>query len=138
MNETFLFVCPHGVAKSVIARAYFQSLADQRGLQVASVAAGIDPEATVWPTVVNLLRLDGFEVAQPQRRRVSQEDLDTAARVIALGCELTDFNLQSANVEWWNDIPLASQDLPGARDAIRARVRQLVDEIGRIQEQGGR
>jgi protein-tyrosine-phosphatase len=131
----FLFVCPHGVAKSVIARAYFQSLADQCGLQVASVAAGIDPEATVWPTVVNLLRQDGLEGAQHEPRRVTQEDLDTAVRVIALGCDLADFDLQRAHVEWWNDIPLASQDLLGAHDAIRAHVTQLVDEWHRIWEQ---
>jgi len=47
MTRTVLFVCPHGVAKSVIARAYFQHLADQGGLQVASVAAGIDPRTAL-------------------------------------------------------------------------------------------
>jgi arsenate reductase len=135
MTRTILFVCPHGVAKSVIARAYFQHLADQCGLEVASVAAGIDPEATVWPAVVNLLHQDRLEAAQHESQRVTQQDLDAAVRVIALGCDLADFDLQRATVEWWNDIPLASQDLLGARDAIRAQVTQLVDEIRRTQEQ---
>jgi arsenate reductase len=135
MTQTVLFVCPHGVAKSVIARAYFQHLADQRGLPVASVAVGIDPEATVWPEVVNLLHQDGLEVAQHEPRRVTQQDLDTAVRVIALGCDLADFDLQSARVEWWNDVPFASQDLLGARDAIRVRVRHLVDEVCHLQQQ---
>ena len=135
MAGTFLFVCPHGVAKSVMARAYFQHLADQASLKVASVAAGIDPEATVWPEVVKLLHQDGLEAAQHEPRRVTQLDLDTAVRVIALGCDLADFDLQSVSVEWWNDIPLASQDLLGARDAIRVRVAQLVNEVRRIQAQ---
>lgn len=133
MTRTFLFVCPHGVAKSVIAHAYFQHLADQANLQVASVAAGIDPEDTVWPEVVNLLRQDGLEAVQHEPRRITQQDLDTAVRVIALGCDLADFDLQRVSVEWWDDIPLASQDLLGARDVIRARVSQLVDEVRRNQ-----
>lgn len=133
MTRSVLFVCPHGVAKSVMACAYFQSLADQCGLAVASVATGLDPEATVWPEVVNLLRQDGLEVAQHQPRRVTQQDLDSATRVIALGCDLADFDLQRASVEWWNEIPLASQDLLGARDAIRARVTQFVEEVRRLQ-----
>lgn len=137
MTRTVLFVCPHGVAKSVLAWAYFQSLADQCGLHVSSVAVGIDPEATVWPEVVTLLRQDGLEAAQHEPRRVTQEDLDTAVRVIALGCDLADFDLQRASVVWWNDIPLASQDLLGARDAIRVRVTQLVEEVRRLQEQDG-
>lgn len=134
MTRTILFVCPHGVAKSVMAHAYFQSLADQAGLPVASVAAGIDPEATVWPEVVTLLRQDGLEVAQHQPRCVRQQDLDTALRVIALGCDLADFDLQRASVERWNEIPLASQDQLGTRDAIRARVTQLVEELRCLQE----
>lgn len=135
MTETFLFVCQHGVAKSVMAHAYFQHLADQTSLQVASVAAGIDPEAAVWPEVVDLLRQDGLEATQHEPRRVTQQDLDTAVRVIALGCDLADFDLQKVSVEWWTDIPLASEDLLGARDAIRARVTQLVYEVHRIQSQ---
>jgi arsenate reductase (thioredoxin) len=135
MTRKFLFVCPHGVAKSVIARAYFQHLADQCGLNVASLAVGIDPEATVWPTVMDLLRQDGLEVTSHHPLRLTQADLDTAVRVIALGCDLADFELQRASVKRWDDIPLASQDLLGARDAIRVRVTQLVDEVRRIQEQ---
>lgn len=136
MIRSILFVCQHGVAKSVIARAYFQHAADQRGLKVTSAVAGTEPETTVWPEVVDLLRQDGIELAQHHPRRVTQGDLDGADRVIALGCELTGFDLQHARVERWDDIPLASQDLPGAQAAIRKHVARLVDEVNRLQDQG--
>jgi hypothetical protein len=35
-----LFICPHGAAKSVMASAYFQKLARERGLNVRVDAAG--------------------------------------------------------------------------------------------------
>jgi protein-tyrosine-phosphatase len=129
-------VCPHGVAKSVIARAYFQQSADQRGMQVTSIAAGIEPEDTVWPTVVDLLRLDGIDVSEHHPQQVTQQDFNTANRVIALGCDLDGFDLRSVSVEYWNDIPLASQDLPGARAVILTHLGQLVEEESRLQDQG--
>src|SRR5690348_11584154 len=98
MTQSIVFVCPHGVAKSVIARAYFQQSADQRGLQATSVAAGIEPEDTVWPTVVDALLQEGIDVSEHHPQRVTQQDLDTANRVIALGCDLASFDLQKANV----------------------------------------
>jgi protein-tyrosine-phosphatase len=38
-------MCPHGEAKSVLASAYFQRLAKERGLNVHVVSAGTDPES---------------------------------------------------------------------------------------------
>ena len=40
---TILFMCPHGAAKSVLASAYFQRLAKERGLNVRVESAGTNP-----------------------------------------------------------------------------------------------
>jgi protein-tyrosine-phosphatase len=41
--QTILFVCEHGSAKSVIAAAHFNQLAEQRRLPYHAVARGINP-----------------------------------------------------------------------------------------------
>ena len=43
---TILFMCPHGAAKSVLASAYFQRLAKERGLNVHVASAGTEPDAS--------------------------------------------------------------------------------------------
>jgi len=41
---TVLFICPHGAAKRVLASAYFQRLAKERGLNVRVESAGTEPD----------------------------------------------------------------------------------------------
>ena len=50
-QPTVLFICPHGAAKSVLASAYFQRLAKERGLNVRFDAAGIEPQEAVSTVV---------------------------------------------------------------------------------------
>ena len=46
---TVVFMCPHGAAKSVLASAYFERLAKERGLNVRVESAGTDPDPTASP-----------------------------------------------------------------------------------------
>lgn len=129
MTQRVLFVCPHGVAKSVMAKAAFAQLAAEKGLDVVAMAAGVTPDAAVWPSVVDLLRQSGIDVATQQPRVLSQTDIEASSRIITLGCDLAAFDLTGTVVEVWNDVPLASQDLPGSWAAIRNHVAGLVAEI---------
>ena len=78
MSEQIVFLCPHGAAKSVIAAAYCQQLADQCGVPLHVTSAGTEPDAEVSPAVVALLRAEGIDVAGHQPRRVTPEELATA------------------------------------------------------------
>lgn len=55
-RPTILFMCPHGAAKSVLASAYFQRLAKERGLNVHVESAGTEPDATVSSAVAAHLK----------------------------------------------------------------------------------
>ena len=129
MREAIVFVCPHNAAKSVIAAAYFQLRADQLGLALRAVSAGTEPSPVVSAAVVEVLRKDGIDVAGYQPRRVTPEELMTAARVVSLGSDLQPFALASVAVDQWDDVPPPSQDLTAACDAIRARVERLVTAL---------
>ena len=126
MHERIVFLCPHGAAKSVIAAAYCQQLADQWGVSLHATSAGTEPDAEVPPTVVALLRADGIDVADYRPRRVTVEELATAHRIVTFSCDLGDLEHPGMVVERWDDVPSPSQNLPGARDGIRDHVVHLV------------
>ena len=122
-----LFVCPHGAAKSVIAAAYFQRLAAQRGVRVSASAAGTDPDPEISPRVAAALLADGMDVRGQRPRRVTAEELATAWRVVSLGCDPTELAAPGPVVERWDDVPSANADLASAREAILARLTALLD-----------
>ena len=129
MSQMVVFMCPHNSAKSVIAAAYFQDLADRQGLSWHAISAGTEPSSAVAPAVVEVLRREGIDVAGYQPRRVTQEELGTAARVVSLGCDLRDFPLDTVPVEHWDDVPPPSKDLGAACAVILARVERLVMDL---------
>ncbi len=114
--QTVLFLCPHGGARSVIASSYFNRLAADGALPFSSDAAATEePYQSVPAPVAELLERDGFDVRAFQPRRVTDDDLRNAARVIS--------------IEAWPDVPMASVDAEGSAAAIRRHVQELVKEL---------
>jgi arsenate reductase len=127
--RTILFLCPHNAAKSVLAAAYFDRLAQERGLDYRAASAGTSPDVAPSPAVVAMLRDEGIDVAGHRPRRLTKEDLLAAHRVISLGCDPADLAGGSPRVDRWDDVPAASQDLNAARTAIKRHLDDLVDEL---------
>jgi arsenate reductase (thioredoxin) len=129
MRQSVLFLCPHSAAKSVIAAAYFQRLAEERRLRLRAEAAGTDPSPEVSPAVVSLLAEEGIDVAHYHPRTVTKDDIESALRVVSLGCPANDLPLVLAEIEHWDDVPLPSINLVVTRDTIRSHVEKLVEEL---------
>ena len=121
-----LFVCLHGAAKSVLAAADFQRLAEARGLDLAADAAGTEPDPEIAPAVVAALRAEGLDLSRRRPRRVTRDDTARAARVVTFGCDLGDTTPATVPVERWDDVPAVSENLPVARAAIRRHLDRLV------------
>jgi protein-tyrosine-phosphatase len=121
-----LFVCAHGAAKSVVAAAHFRRLAAARGLTVGAVAAGTEPDPALAPGAVKGLAAEGLAAAPARPRPVTLYDLETAARVVAFGCDVAPARGQ--RIEQW-DVPAVSDGYAAARDRIVAAVERLVAEI---------
>ena len=126
---TVLFLCPRGAAKSILAAAYFQRLAGERGLNVRVASAGTDPEARVSTSVADHLRKSGYQVPVATPRKVTATDLRTADVVISIGCDLKDLPPPRGALVRWDDIPALTDDFSRADDAIRKRVIDLIDEL---------
>jgi protein-tyrosine-phosphatase len=121
-----LFVCLHGAAKSVIGAAHFRRLAQARGLSVGAVAAGTEPDPQLAPGAVKGLTGDGLQPTPARPRPVTLYDLQSAARVVSFGCDVTP--RQGQHVDQW-DVPAVSDGYEAARDRIVANVERLVAEL---------
>jgi arsenate reductase (thioredoxin) len=126
MPDRIVFLCPYAAAKSVMAAAYCQRLADQWGVSLHITSAGTEPDAELAPAVVALLRAEGIDVSDQRPRRVTAEELAAASCIISLGCDLSDLARPGMPIERWDDVPAPSQDLQGARDRIRDHIEQLI------------
>ncbi len=122
MSKTVLFLCQYGGAKSVMAMSYFNRLAEERALPYAGVAASAEePYDAVPEPVIDYLQGDGFDVRAFAPRRVGDDDVAQAARVISIDC--------THQGERWDDVPRVSEDIKGSADAIRRHVEALVAEL---------
>ena len=127
-TPTVLFMCPHGAAKSVMASAYFQKLAKERGLNVRVDAAGTDPEPALSKGVVARLQKDGYAIPIEKPRAVTAADMTTADVVISMGCDLSKLPAPQGELKNWN-VPDFSANFDAAEQAIRDQVTRLVDEL---------
>lgn len=123
-----VFVCEHGAAKSVIAAAYFNQLASERGLALLAVARGTAPDPQFNAATVAGLKADGLAPPEGQPRRLEGSDVSSAQLVVTLGAELPDQFATVRRAEW-NDTPSPGANYGAARDSIRARVEALVAEL---------
>lgn len=126
-DRTVLFVCEHGSAKSVVAAAHFNRLAAERGLGVRAISRGTDPDPEMAPPAVAGLRTDGLQPGDAVPKKLSQPDLDAAARVITF-CDLPADLKSPIPVERWEVLPV-STDYAASRDAMLARIEKLLNEI---------
>jgi arsenate reductase (thioredoxin) len=125
-NSKIIFVCEHGAAKSIIAAAYFNKLAQEIGLDQQAIARGTNPDPELSQTAVEGLRQDGLipDVTIPQE--LSSQELQTASQVIAF-CKLLDSYGSEKVIEYWDDVPPVSQHYETARDDIVKRIKQFIN-----------
>ena len=128
---TVLFLCPHGAAKSILASAYFERLAKERGLNVRVESAGTDPDPTVSPAVAAHLERQGYPAPRSNPRKVNANDLESANVVISIGCDLSGLEAPRGRLVRWDEVPSPSEDLARADEAIRKRVTDLIEELVR-------
>jgi len=126
-----LFVCEHGAAKSVIAAAYFEKLAKERGLKYRAIFRGTNPDPALAPVAVKGLNEDGIDTSGRKPELVAKKDMDQASGIVTLGCALPGGEVAPDKVTAWNDIPSPSQNYQAARDEIVKKVRGLVDDLAK-------
>ncbi|HSS02966.1 MAG TPA: hypothetical protein VLM79_38150 [Kofleriaceae bacterium] len=124
-----VFVCEHGAAKSVVASEYFNKLAAERGLAVRAIARGADPQAELSVSAVHGLEGDGLPPRLGAPRPLTAAELRSSGRVVAFDCEQPAMKALKGMDACWDDVPAVSSDYAHARDAIRAHVAEMVEQM---------
>lgn len=112
-----------------MAAEYFNREARERALPFhAEAAAAEDPYPAVPQPVAALLAGDGIDVSEFEPRPAKPGEAESAKRVITIGCDPAKLAI-SRPIERWDDVPMVSEDLKGAAEAIRRHVAELVDDL---------
>jgi len=129
-DKTVVFVCEHGAAKSVIATAYFNRLAAERGLPFRATFRGTAPQDNLSVRAIEGLKADGVAVPSGHPAAISDQDVADATHIFAIGCTLPENARRSGKASDWSDVPDDRGYAP-MRDAIVRHVKQLLDELQR-------
>jgi arsenate reductase (thioredoxin) len=127
-QPAIVFVCEHGAAKSLIAMAYFNKLAAERGLPYRATFRGVVPQADLSQRTVEGLRADGIVVPPQKPAAIGDGDINGATHIFAIGCPLPQKARQSGKATDWSDVP-DDQGYAAMRDAIVRHVKALLDEL---------
>ncbi|MBU6371706.1 MAG: hypothetical protein KJS97_03175 [Alphaproteobacteria bacterium] len=129
-TTTVVFVCEHGVAKSLIAAEVFNRMARARGSAAVGVSRGVTPEARVPDGVREGLAREGIDVSGFVPRRLGADDVRGATRIVLIGAQ-ADLAGRSAGVERWDDVSAVSENYARAHADIVAHVDDLLTRMGR-------
>src|SRR5215207_9219812 len=86
-NQQIVFVCEHGAAKSIIAAAYFNKLAQEANSKVRAITRGTHPDSELSPKAITGLKDDGLSPTERVPQQLSLADVQSAQRIISF-CEL--------------------------------------------------
>jgi protein-tyrosine-phosphatase len=124
-----IFVCEHGAAKSVIAAAYFNKLAAERGLRERATYRGASPQPELSAAALKGLRDDGLTAPTGKPTAVTLDDVNGATHIFTIGCSLPAHAASSGKADNWADVPELSEGYAASRDAIKKHVEYLIDQL---------
>lgn len=133
-EKTVVFVCEHGAAKSVVATAYFNKLAAERGLPFRATFRGTTPQDDLSVRAVAGLKADGVAIPSGKPAAISDKDVADATHIFAIGCTLPEKATRSGKAADWSDVP-DDQGYGPMRDAIVRHVRQLLDDLAKREDE---
>ena len=128
-KPTVVFVCVHGSAKSIIAAVEFEHMAKERGLDLNILARGTNPDAEIPKLIRDGLKADGYDAGTRKPTKVSEKDLQGAARIVSFGPDLKPWLPEGAAVEDWSATPPVSEDYRTARNYIRQQLEILLEDL---------
>jgi protein-tyrosine-phosphatase len=124
-----VMVCEHGSVKSLVAASLFNQAAAARNLPYRAIARGMTPDSSVPPAIASKLKQEGFDVDRFTPTRVATTDLSRAARVVAIGVDLSALTPAKTSIDAWNDVPAASTDYAAAHASLKRHVDALLIDL---------
>jgi protein-tyrosine-phosphatase len=93
-----IFVCEHGAAKSILAAAYFNKLAIDKGSDLRAIARGTNPDKELSPQTVMGLSKDELQPTESTPQKLTEADVQSAEHIITFViCQLNIIKKLSLN-----------------------------------------
>lgn len=127
-KTTVIFVCLHGSVKSQMASAHFNRIARERGLPFTSISRGIEVDSSIPTRIRDGLSLDGLAPTDDVPVGLTAEEAGRATILVAFDV-VPDERRGASNITYWSDVPPATRDYVGARDAIVKHLDALVPTL---------
>ena len=129
--KNILFICVHNSGRSQMAAAFFNAMSEGKAI---ATSAGTVPGEAVNPIVVKAMREVGIDISVNKPKALTPEMVDKADLVITMGCGAEAV----CPATWIETRDWALEDPEGKplekvreiRDGIKARVSQLMSEVG--------
>ena len=131
-----LFVCEHGTVRSLLAKVLFDEYAAAIGLNMKAVSRGTRADLIVPPWMLQGLRTDHVVLGDWRPQTLQSSDLTNASYVGSFDVPTAATADAAAPRAQWDNLPSLSRDYATGRDAIKARVHQLVDSLERANTKG--
>jgi arsenate reductase len=129
--RTVLFACVHNAARSQMAAAFFNELADPA--KATAISAGTQPADRVADTVVSVMKEVGVDLSDEQPRELTAKIQAESNFLVTMGCgEACPLIPAFRRADWEIDDP-ADQPIDrvrAIRDDVRAKVAELVAARG--------
>jgi len=128
--EQVLFICVGNSSRSQMAEAIFNRLSQGKA---RAVSAGTEPARALDPNAVAVMAELGIDIGGQKPKALTQGMVDSATRVISMGCGVEESCPAWArpDEDWDLDDPHheSIEVVRRIRDEIRARVEALVKEL---------
>jgi arsenate reductase (thioredoxin) len=129
-----LFVCVHNSGRSQMAEAFFNRLAEERGLDARAWSAGTAPTDRINPVAAQAMAEAGVPMEGQQPKLLTPEMAREAGPIITMGCGVESEMCPAGTyiTEDWGLPDPHGQPVEGVRevrDVVRERVERLVDEL---------
>lgn len=126
-----IFVCIHNSGRSQMAEAFARKLGEGK---ILAESAGTAPGAELNPHAVAAMEEIGYDMSSHYPKMMTQEMVDTADRIITMGCGVDTGVCPILFVpadDWGLDDPKGQpiERVREIRDEIKARVEQLIEEM---------
>jgi protein-tyrosine-phosphatase len=129
-RPSVLFVCIHNAGRSQMAAGFLSALSAGA---VDVLSAGSTPADKVNPMAVAAMAEVGIDIAGEQPKILTNEAVQASDVVVTMGCgDTCPFYPGKRYEDWVLDDPAGRpiEEVRPIRDAIRARVLTLLDELG--------
>ena len=131
------FVCVQNAGRSQMAAAFARQYVAEHDLDVEIVTGGTEPADEVHPEVIEVMAELDIDLSGQEPQEVFTRELESCDVVATMGCSTLELDAETDLRDWALPDPHGEspERVREIRDQVRARVRNLFDELAKTRSE---